>query len=191
MTKEPMTTGIDNDIAAPEAKSKTRLYIGIIILILSLTMPIWGSAIVAAMGLPPAISTVLIGLSIAGGPDLLLVAAAAVMGKESLNYILGQIGRWFKRSFKLAENVSKRRYIFGLVLFWGSILIRWVIGFFPEIPPPAKGGTDWGLIILIAFEIVLVIGIFVLGANFWEKLGSLFRWNTQVVAIEAPAEPST
>jgi hypothetical protein len=151
-------------------------------------MPIWGSLIVAALGLPPAISTVLIGLSIAGGPDLLLVAAAAVMGKNSLNYVLGQIGHWFKRNFKLAETVSKRRYIFGLALFWGSVLVRWVISFFPELPPPAKGGTDWNLIILIAFEVVLVTSIFVLGANFWEKLGSLFRWNTRVVAIEEYAE---
>jgi hypothetical protein len=183
-----MTTNNNEETAAPKAKSKTRLYIGIIILVLALAMPIWGSIIVAILGLPPAISTVLVGLSIAGGPDLLLVVAAAVMGKDALNHILGQIGKWFKWSFKLTENVSKGRYIFGLVLFWGSILIRWAIGFFKLMPEPPKGGTDWGLIILIAFEVVLIISIFVLGANFWEKLGSLFRWNTRVVTIEEQAE---
>jgi hypothetical protein len=159
-----------------------------IILILALAMPIWGSLIVAVLGLPPTISTVLIGLSIAGGPDLLLVVSAAVMGKDALNQILGQIGKWFKRNFKLSENVSKKRYTLGLILFWASILIRWAIGFFKLMPAPPKGGTDWGLYILIAFEVVLVISIFVLGANFWEKLGALFRWNTRVVTIEEQTE---
>ena len=173
--------------SVPETKSKTRLYIGIIILVLSLSMPIWGSILVALIGFSPGISALLIGLSIAGGPDLLLVIAAAVMGKESLNYILGKIGKWFKRNFKLAENVSKKRYIFGLILFWGSILVRWAIGFLKPISIAKTGGTDWGIYILIAFEVVLIISIFVLGANFWEKLGSLFRWNTQVVQIEEQA----
>jgi hypothetical protein len=152
----------------PVTKSKTRLYIGIIVLILALTMPIWGTALVSVLGLSPGISTVLIGLSIAGGPDLLLLIAAAVMGKDALNQILGQIGKWFKRNFKLSENVSKKRYILGLIA--------------------VKGSTDWGLIILIGFEVVFVISIFVLGANFWEKLGALFRWNTRVVTIEEQTE---
>ena len=77
---------------------------------------------------------------------------------------------------------------FGLLLFWGSILIRWAIGFLKPVTIATNGKTDWGLIILIAFEVVLVISIFVLGANYWEKLGSLFRWNTRVVTIEATAE---
>lgn len=183
-----MTTQLNNEDSAPEAKSKSRLYIGIIILILALAMPIWGSILVSLLGFSPGISAILIGLSIAGGPDLLLVIAAAVMGKESMNYILGKIGKWFKRNFKLAENVSKKRYMLGLILFWGSILIRWAIGFLKPVSIAAKGSTDWGLIILIAFEVVLVISIFVLGADYWEKLGSLFRWNTRVVTIEAAAE---
>jgi len=171
----------------PQAKSKSRLYIGIIILILALAMPIWGTALVTALGLSPGISTVLIGLSIAGGPDLLLLLAAAVMGKDALNQILGQIGKWFKRNFKLSENVSKKRYILGLILFWGSILIRWAVGFLKPLSVAAKGSTDWGLVILVAFEVVLVISVFVLGANYWEKLGSLFRWNTRVIQIEEQA----
>ena len=67
-----MTVEENNQNEAPEVKSKSRLYLGIIILILALSMPIWGSLIVAALGLSPGISTILIGLSIAGGPDLLL-----------------------------------------------------------------------------------------------------------------------
>jgi hypothetical protein len=180
-----MTVEENNQNEAPEVKSKSRLYLGIIILILALSMPIWGSLIVAALGLSPGISTILIGLSIAGGPDLLLLLAAAVMGKESLNYILGRIGGWFKRNFKLAENVSKNRYLFGLVLFWGSILVRWAVGF---LKTGTTSGTDWGLYILIAFEVVLVISIFVLGADYWAKLGSLFRWNTRVITIDDQVE---
>lgn len=183
-----MTNQENDKDAAPETKSKSRLYIGIIILILALAMPIWGTALVSILGLSPGISTVLIGLSIAGGPDLLLLIAAAVMGKDALNQILGQIGKWFKRNFKLSENVSKKRYILGLILFWGSILIRWAVGFLKPLSVAVKGSTDWGLVILVAFEVVLVISIFVLGANFWEKLGALFRWNTRVVTIEEQTE---
>jgi len=178
----------NSEDVAPEAKSKSRLYIGIIILVLALAMPIWGSIIVSLLGLSPGISAILVGLSIAGGPDLLLVIAAAVMGKDSMNFVLGKIGKWFKRNFKLAENVSKNRYIFGLILFWGSILIRWAIGFLKPISITQTGGTDWGLYILIAFEILLVISIFVLGADYWEKLGALFRWNTRVTRIEETVE---
>jgi hypothetical protein len=183
-----MTTQENSENSASESTSKTRLYIGIIILVLALAMPIWGSILVGLLGLPAGISAILVGLSIAGGPDLLLLLAAAVMGKDTLNLILGKIGQWFKRSFKLAENVSKKRYIFGLVLFWGSILIRWAIGFLRPVAMASNEKIDWGLIILIAFEVFLVVSIFVLGANYWEKLGSLFRWNTRVVTIETEAE---
>jgi hypothetical protein len=179
-----MTTQELNEPAAPEVKSKSRLYIGIIILILALAMPIWGSLLVSLLGLPPGISTILIGLSVAGGPDLLLLLAAAVMGKDSLNQLLGKIGHWFKRNFKLSENVSKSRYRIGLILFWGSILIRWALGFIRVQPIPPKGDLDWGLYILLAFEVVLVISVFVLGADYWDKLGSLFRWNTRVVTVD-------
>lgn len=178
-----ITNEKSNKNAAPEAKSKTRLYAGIIILILALSMPVWVSLIVAALALSSAVSTVVIGLSVAGGPEVLLVLAAAVMGKDALNSILGKVGNWFKRSFKLSENVSKGRYNFGLVLFWGSILIRWGVGFF-HIPATPADGTDWGIITLISLEVITVISVFVLGANFWEKLVALFRWNTRAVTID-------
>ena len=183
-----MTNQEKDKDAVPEIKSKSRLYSGIVIIVLALAMPIWGSILVSLLGFSPGISAILIGLSIAGGPDLLLVIAATVMGKDSMNYILGNIGKWFKRNFKLAENVSKKRYIWGLILFWGSILIRWAIGFLKPISIAKTGGTDWGFYILIAFEVIWIISIFVLGANFWEKLGALFRWNTRVVTIEEQTE---
>ena len=179
-----MTNQENDKDAAPEVKSKSRLYIGIIILVLALAMPIWGSILVGLIGFSPGISAILIGLSIAGGPDLLLVIAAAVMGKDSMNYVLGKIGKWFKRNFKLAENVSKKRYIWRIILFWGSILVRWAIGFLKPISIVRTGGPDWGFYILIVFEVVLIISIFVLGADYWEKLGSLFRWNMRVVPID-------
>ena len=69
-----MTTQDNGENSAPEPKSKARLYIGIIILILALAMPIWGSILVGLLGLPPGISAILVGLSIAGGPDLLLLS---------------------------------------------------------------------------------------------------------------------
>lgn len=167
----------------PKAPSKTRLYVGILILILALAMPIWGSAIVAMLGLPPGLSAVLVGLSVAGGPDLLLLIAAAVMGKETLNAILGRISGWFKHNFRLAENVSKRRYIIGLILFWGSIVARWGVSFLKVQPSAPNGDMDWGLIILLSFELLLIVSIFVLGARYWDKLASLFRYNTRVVEI--------
>ncbi len=179
-----MTTQENDDDVAPEAKSKSRLYIGIVLIVLAIVMPIWGSILVGLIGFSPGISAILIGLSIAGGPDLLLVIAAAVMGKDSMNYVLGKIGNWVKRNFKLTENVSKKRYTWGLILFWGSILVRWAIGFLKPISIIKTGGTDWGLYVLIAFEVVLIISIFVLGADFWEKLGSLFRWDMRVVPID-------
>jgi hypothetical protein len=83
-----------------------------------------------------------------------------------------QISRLLKR-YGPPERVSKTRYTIGLVMFVLPILVGWGLPYFVEKIPFY---ADHRLIINIAFDAMLIVSIFVLGGEFWDKLRSLFVW---------------
>jgi hypothetical protein len=73
-------------------KKDWRFYTGIAALVLALVLPLLGLA-VPLLGLPTAVSAVLIGGLVAGGPEVMLVLAAAFLGKETLHVFFFQTMR--------------------------------------------------------------------------------------------------
>jgi hypothetical protein len=147
---------------------------------LSLILPLLALVIVPLLGLSPGVSTLLYGLSVAGGPDVILIGAAALLGKENLEYLFSKLGNWFKRLVKW-DQVSPRRYRAGVWLFWISILIS--LAFFYFLPKTLREGNQpgWGFYVTVGADILFIISFFVLGAEFWSKLRALFQYNARVV----------
>lgn len=170
----------------PEAKRDWRYYLGLILFVLSLILPLLALVIMPLLGVSPGISTVLYGLSVAGGPDLILIGAAALMGKENLEYLFSKLGSWFRRLVKW-DQVSSRRYRTGVWLFWISILIS--LAFFYFLPETLREGNQpgWGFYVTVGADILFIISFFVLGAEFWAKLRALFQYNARVVVEESSA----
>ena len=175
-----MTSG-EEGTQRPETKRGWRFYTGLVLFVLGMILPILGLVIVPTLGLDPAVSAALIGLSLVGGPDVLLIAAGALMGKENLDFLFSKLGGWFKRLVKW-DRVSARRYRTGVWLFWISILGGFA--FFYLFPSTIfQGGQPgWGAYMLVAVDILLLISFFVLGAEFWGKLQALFVYDSRIVS---------
>ena len=167
----------------PETKRDWRYYLGLILFVLSLILPILALIFVPLLGLSGGINTVLYGLSVAGGPDILLVAAAALMGKENLEYLFSRLGRRFKNLVKW-DQVSARRYRVGVWLLVISVLTTLVL--FYIFPESLREGNQpgWGFYVTLGADIVFIISFFVLGAEYWAKIRALFQYNARVVVEE-------
>ena len=126
--------------------------------------------LVVSSGLSTGIKTILSGLLAFGIPELFMVIAAGIMGKEGFNYIKRLINLLFK-IYGPPDSVSKIRFKFGLFLFiiplFCAFVLPYIISVFPIV-------LDYFLVIAIATDIILVISLFVLGGNFWDKLRGLF-----------------
>jgi hypothetical protein len=104
------------------------------------------------------------------GAELLLLAGAAVAGKDGYAYIKKTVFGFIK-SYGPPEHVSSTRYSIGLVLFIMPILLGWATPYFGGHLP---GFNDYTMIYAITGDFMLAISLFVLGGEFWDKLRSLF-----------------
>jgi len=159
-------------------KKDWKFYTGITFLILSCLLPLVG-LILPFLGFPVAESAFLVGVFTVGGPEVMIMLAAAFIGKEGLLYFKSKIKKFFKRK-KTVKPVSKQRYYFGLFLLLASGVPLYLNAYFPEILP--KDEED-KILILILSDFIFVISFFILGADFWEKFKSLFKWNVKINGV--------
>jgi len=120
------------------------------------------------------------GLLALGIPELFMIIAAAVAGKEGFSYIKSKIFGFFKR-YGPPDTVSKKRYNLGLVLFLIPIIAGWLIPYITNLIPSYEENK---YAISIVGDVVLITSLFVLGGDFWDKLRSLFIYGTRVVFPE-------
>jgi hypothetical protein len=171
MKSTPSTEGsLSPSNPPPLLRKDWRFYTGMAALLLALVLPLFGLA-VPWLGLPTAVSAVLIGGLVAGGPEVLMVMAAALLGKETLHVFLYQAKRALGRAL-LVSPVSKVRYYTGLTIAVVSMLPFYLYGYFPEIMPPGSAR----IYTLAGSDLSFILSIFLMGGEFWEKLRRLFVW---------------
>jgi hypothetical protein len=112
-----------------------------------------------------------------GIPELFMIIAVAVAGKEGFNYIKSKIFGYFKK-YSPPDTVSKTRYRIGLVLFSIPIFVSWLLPYFTHLIPSYEGSR---YLIGVVGDVVLISSLFVLGGDFWDKLRSLFIYGAKVV----------
>jgi hypothetical protein len=109
--------------------------------------------------------------------EFMLVAGAAIAGKEGFALIKAKVFG-FLRAYGPPHDVSRRRYIIGLVLFTTSLVVGcawpYLLHCFPSFAAVQ-------LACAIGFDVVLLISLFVLGGGFWDKLRALFQPNAYAV----------
>jgi len=107
---------------------------------------------------------------------VILVAAIAVMGKPGFNYLkmllFGAIRKWGP-----PQQVSRRRYRLGLILVMVPLLMTWIA---PYITSTVTPGSVYGYLQEASLVVLLLIGLFVLGGEFWDKLRALFQHRAAV-----------
>ena len=146
-----------------------RFPVGVAIFVLGFCAPL-AIPLVVASNLPAAWKTVLSGALALGVPEIMMVVAAAVMGKEGFAELKERFGRFFKK-YGPPERVSLARYRVGLVMFTLPLLVAWLGPYVHSHLPGFERHPLWWH---IGGDLVFLGSFSVLGGEFWDKLRSLF-----------------
>ena len=152
---------------------KSRIAWGAFVLVVGFLSPL---LIPVVLGLPfsDGIKTVISGLLAFGIPELFMVIAVAIMGKDGFDYLKRYV-RLVIRIYGPPDKVSKKRYVIGLVMFVVPLL-------FGLLAPYLLAAADFyqtnALVINISLDCMLFFSLLVLGGEFWDKLRSLFVYGS-------------
>ena len=172
-----MAEGKDVVESAPEAG--LRFYIGIALFAVSfagplITIPLLGVFGLSAGEIASYSAVILV------SAEVLLVAAAAIMGKSGYSYIKSKIFGALKR-YGPPQEVSLTRYRIGLVFFAVPLILGFLSPYVKSLIPYYEGNE---VLFAIGGDVVLLVGLFILGGAFWDKLRALFIYEAKAVFPE-------
>jgi len=107
----------------------------------------------------------------------LLLASAAIMGKAGFAELKQTVFGALKQ-YTPPHEVGPMRYRFGLILFVIPIFLGWVAPYVDNIAPYLGRSSVRAALL---GDLALLVSLFVLGGNFWDKLRALFDRNAKVV----------
>jgi len=146
-----------------------KLIIGTVIFVIGFASPAFIPWVLST-NWPDGLKAVLSGLLAFGVPELFMIIAAAVMGKQGFNYIMNGLGRFLK-PLAPPDEVSKIRYTLGLLMFFIPIIFGFLDPYLEDHIPIAEKEK---IFYYIGGDVMIFLSLFVLGGNFWDKLRSLF-----------------
>ena len=158
-----------------------KIFIGGSILIVGFLSPLF-IPLVLSTSLSDGLKAILSGLLAFGIPEIFMIIAVAVMGKEGFNYIMGGLGEFLK-PLAPPDMVSKTRYTIGLFMFFLPIAFGFLA---PYIGGHLHISEENELIYHIAGDVLIFFSLFVLGGHFWDKIRSLFLRSAKVVFPPKP-----
>lgn len=161
-------------MAQPESASNWRLIAGIAVLGLAVVLPL-AALFVPLLGLPVAQSALIGGALVAGAPEVLMLLAVALLGRQNFDRIVGAAKQFFFTTF-FASPVSRGRYHAGLAISLLSFIPLYVAGYLPSWMPAGNAR----IAILAAADLAFIFSFFVMGGEFWEKFRRLFVWEGKV-----------
>jgi hypothetical protein len=116
---------------------------------------------------------------------LALLIAIAILGKPGFNH-LKRLLFGMLRKLGPPQQVGRRRYDLGLILIMVPVLMTRVEPYAAVLSPES---VYWFLEDL-PLELLLLIGLFLVGGEFWNKVRALIRHAAKVeIVAEAPAAP--
>jgi hypothetical protein len=153
-----------------------RFAIGLGLFVLGFAAPAF-IPIVTASNLSSGWKAGISGLLALGLPEIMMIAAAAVMGKPGLAELKRKLGRLLRR-YGPSDAVSLARYRIGLVMFVAPLLTGWLGPYLGDyLPGYATHPLAWS----ISGDLVFLASFFVLGGDFWDKIRSLFVHRARAV----------
>jgi len=155
-----------------------RLKLGSVLLALSVVVPLSAVFVVGSFDLSPALTATLTAILL-GGSEVLGLVAIAVLGKPGYEYIKARFFALLKRHGP-PERVGPIRYRIGLVLFCLPLLFAWLV---PYVGVLSDNLAVVPLPLALGADVLLLISLFVLGGEFWDKIRALF-----VVPVAAESE---
>lgn len=145
-----------------------RVKFGASVFVLSILLPVAGIPLVPSLGLSTAATATVSGLLLVSA-EVLGVVAVAIMGKPGYQLIKGRVLGFLKKHGP-AEHVGPMRYRIGLVMFSLPLLFGWIHPYVARL----ADGWQAPLSLAVIGDVMLVVSLFVLGGEFWDKIRSLF-----------------
>ena len=155
--------------------SKARLILGGVILVVGFMSPLL-IPLVTGTDWSITIKTTLSGLLAFGIPEIFMLLAVAVLGKQGYEFLKAKTFRYLKQ-FAPSDSVSLIRYRIGLILFTFPLLAGWVQPYLSQYFTFLKEFPIWSYIL---GDVVFFISFFVLGGDFWDKFSGLFNHRVKV-----------
>ena len=153
----------------PTQPDRKRLYWGAAVLVLAQFAPFM-IPLVVATDLPDGWKTVLSTFLMLGVPEMGILLSAAILGKEGFAWLKGKIFGYLKRALP-PDRVSPLRHRIGVTMFVLPLIAGWLL---PYLMPVLDSYGEYSLKVNVAGDILLVLSLFVLGGEFWDKLRGLF-----------------
>jgi hypothetical protein len=151
-----------------------RFKTGVALFGLGLICPVF-VPLVAATGLPASWKAVLSGALALGIPEMLWLAAVAVMGKAGFDYLKQRVFGFLKRHVAPSQ-VSRTRYRIGLVMLLVPVVLGWVQ---PYASAVVEELAQYRIAVGVGGDVLLLVSLFVLGGEFWDKVQALFVHRTR------------
>jgi hypothetical protein len=155
-----------------------RLWTGSIVLITGFLSPLL-IPLVLSSGLSSGIKSILSGLLAFGIPEIFMLVAIGILGKEGYAYLKGKVFAIFKK-ISPEDTVGAVRYKIGLVLFTVPFLLGFIWPYAGYYVPENMQNS---LYVHIGGDAMICISLFVLGGDFWDKLRSLFIHKSRAILI--------
>ena len=163
----------------PTDISRGRLIFGGGILVFGFLTPLL-IPLVTATGWSVGIKTTISGLLAFGVPEVFMLIAVAVLGKQGYEFLKAKALNVLK-SVAPSDEVSLSRYRVGLAMFSLPLLIGAVLPYLGHFFNSFNRVPMWGYFITDA---MFLSSFFVLGGNFWDKFSGLFNHRVKVIKRE-------
>jgi hypothetical protein len=146
-----------------------RLWIGIIVLVIGFLSPLL-IPLVLSSGLSTGVISVISGMLAFGIPELFMIIAIGIMGKDGFNYLKRYMSLVLRR-YGPPDEVSLLRYRIGLSMFFLPLLVSFIT---PYLSHKVSFFNDSEVTIMLILHGMLFLSLFILGGDFWDKLRGLF-----------------
>ena len=156
-----------------------KFYTGVTVLVIGFLLPLL-IPFVAYLDVSTEVRTLISGILLIGGPEVFSIIAIAIMGKSGFIYIQSKVFALLKRALPTGE-VSRLRYNIGLVLLIPHIIFAYITFYAPHWLP---GYDEHRIAINLTADFLMVITLFILGQDFWEKIRALFIYDAKAVITQ-------
>jgi hypothetical protein len=154
---------------------KSRLILGVSILVIGFMSPLL-IPLVTGTSWSIGVKTTVSGLLAFGIPEVFMLIAIAVMGKQGYEYIKDKTFKYLKR-FAPPDTVTLTRYRIGLIMFSLPLLLGWLQPYLGHYFSFLNQLPVWQYVV---GDIIFFASFFVLGGDFWDKFSGLFKHKARV-----------
>lgn len=172
--KKGTVVGHEQEVQIKQIKPPAKkLFFGFIIFLLSILAPLF-IPIIIQLNLSATFKAIISGLLVFGLPEIGMLLAVAILGKEGFLYLKSQLFFCLKQNV-ISTTVSRTRYRIGIVLFSIILIIDFLMPYINYFASIQIQREQYYLILLL--DISLFISLIILGGNFWDKLKALFIYD--------------